>query len=171
MPPASSAAPDSRHAAAIRVGRQRSRRDSKRVTVPSSPLAMSFCAVSSFSVPATVVIRGQRHLAAAGFADELARLGRGRSHRLVHHRRDTCSNSGARQRHVRAIRRGDNDQVVTIRVGPHPVRRLGNVRAGKRSRSLRTPFRIRRDDGDQPQPRRRSDERRMERTPAEPETR
>jgi hypothetical protein len=86
------------------------------------------------------------------------RVRRRRRERLVHDHRQSRRDGAARERHVRDVRRGDDDEVHLARRGeefvgvaqhPHP-----GVRRARRTR----PARVAGHDGGDPQPRRRRHE-------------
>jgi len=76
------------------------------------------------SVPAAVLIDGERNLQSLCFIDEEPRLVSSGGHRLVDHDGDAGCDRGPRERNMKTVRRRDDHEVVVFCVLPEMVRRL-----------------------------------------------
>ena len=122
-------------------GRQRSKRDSKRTTSPSSPSLEEAANGEEVAVPAAVLEDREQPAGAAGLLHELASLGGGDRERLVHDHVYPGVDRGAGHRHVLAVGGGDDGDVDLLehRVTSATTRTPGWSRSAS---SRRSGFRV-----------------------------
>ena len=101
------------------------------------------------------------------FGNDVARFRDGRRERLVHDEVLPVRDCLERERSVRAIGRGDHNEIEVVRVLPESRRRLDDARIGVRARGVRLTLGVARDDGRELKPWRRHDQRRVERCAGE----
>jgi hypothetical protein len=114
------------------------------------------------AVPAAVLVDREHPAEPIGFGDEPSRIGGGRRQRLVDDHRQPRGERRHRQRHVRAIRRRDDDELQIRRAREQRLDVLDEERVRMLARRLRAARRVPRHDRGEAQPRRRDDQWRVE---------
>ena len=119
------------------------------------------------AVPPTILKDAQHDVASLRFSDNGARFRDGCRKGLVDDDGLLVRDRLERERSVCAIGRGDHDDIEIPRVLPESRHAVDDARIGVRARGIRPTLGVARDDGREPEPRRRHDQRRVKRCAGE----